>query len=842
MLRLRKLSPLGEAPHSSRSEAGHGHWTGSSPSRTELWGIVPICVLVVGCPLAGGSVDWRAQLAASVLASLAVFFAARQGSTGLPILVVGLLVVTAVTVLQLVPLPPFLVRLLSPKSAATLDSALRPLGLYPAPRALSLDPPATALEAAKALTCTAAVAATAMVAASRRARKLLLAALPLSGLAVVSLGLLHALATGTDGFESKFAFVNPNHLAGFLNLVAWPALGLGLQATGRKRLLWLGCFSATASGVFLSLSRGGIGAFFGGLGVFSILHLRASRRGPRSDPWRLAIASVAIAAALGIAAFLGLQRVLTEIQTVPLMHLSSYDKIALWPLLTRMIRSFPLTGIGRGAFDTVFPVFKVDADPFTWTHPENEWLQPLVDLGIPAGALLVASFGWTWVRAAAGRELSQTEAGALAGAAALLLQNLVDFSLEILGVAVPFAVAMALISKPGPRLRVSQRALSIAAVCCLLGSVSGTLFYRAHSAEADARRVARAENLDQMKALAKSAAHWHPADYFPRAVVGIQLAAQGHCSEALPWLFQAMALHPTTPDPHYFAASCLAAAKQDALAKREYRLAYLFGRRDSLETAFRWFPATSDMLKVAPESAEGLLSVGGLLADQRRLEDAKSIFERAWTDYGDLTALARLADVALALGQPQEAIRWSLMLRELDPRWLSSYTVSSNAFLKLDNLDAACHELELGATQLPGNPDIAESHANLLFQQNRFAEARRVLGTALPRNAHEVAQLHRMIGATLQREGRTLEAIAELEAARDALPADVAIRVELSELLAGAGRFNEAIDALQTLASLPETPKGAFDARIAELTAQRQRQLVLMDAVPRPAPTKDDLR
>ncbi len=47
-----------------------------------------------------------------------------------------------------------------------------------------------------------------------------------------------------------------------------------------------------------------------------------------------------------------------------------------------------------------------------------------------------------------------------------------------------------------------------------------------------------------------------------------------------------------------------------------------------------------------------------------------------------------------------------------------------------------------------------------------------------------------MIGATLQREGRTLEAIAELEAARDALPTDVPIRAELSELLAKAGRLN----------------------------------------------------
>ncbi len=833
------MSPVADAPHSSRSGARDGQWTASS---TDLWVVAPIAALVVGCPLAGGSVDWPAQLVASVLSSLAVIFAARRGSTRLPMLVVGLLAVTAVTVLQLVPLPPFVLRLLSPKTAATLDSALRPLGLYPAAAALSLDPPATALEVAKALTCTTAAAATAIVAESRRAKKLLLAALPISGLAVVSLGFLHAMATGTDAFESKFAFVNPNHLAGFLNLVAWPALGLGLQGRGRKRFLWLGCFSVTASGVFLSLSRGGIAAFFGGLGVFSILYLRSLRKGPHLDQWRLAVASAAIAGALGIAAFLGLQRVLSEMQTVPLMHLSSYDKIALWPLLARMIRSFPLTGIGRGAFDTVFPMFKVDSDSFTWTHPENEWLQPLVDLGIPAGVLLVAAFGWTWLRAAASAGLSQSEMGVLAGAAALLLQNLVDFSLEILGVAAPFVVAMALISERRHRWQVSRPALAVAAVFSLVGCVTGTLFYRAHSAEADGRSVARAENLDQMKALAKSATRWHPADYYPRAVLGIRLASQRQCKEALPWLFQAMALHPTTPDPHYFAAWCLAAAKQDAPAKREYRLAYLFGRRDSLGAAFQWFPATPDMLKVAPESVEGLVSLGGLLADRRRLEDARAIFERAWSEYQDRTALARLGDVALDLGQPEEAIRWSLKLRELDPQWLSSYTVASSAYLKLDNPDAARHELELGAAQLPGNPDVAHALANLLIQQNRFAEARRVLGTALPRNSREVAQLHRMIGALLQREGRTLEAIAELEAARDALPTDVPIRAELSELLAGAGRFNEAIDALQTLASLPETPKGAFDAQIAELIAKRQRQLLLMDAVPGPAPTKDDLR
>src|SRR5229473_458495 len=187
------MSPVADAPHSSRSGARDGQWTASS---TDLWVVAPIAALVVGCPLAGGSVDWPAQLVASVLSSLAVIFAARRGSTRLPMLVVGLLAVTAVTVLQLVPLPPFVLRLLSPKTAATLDSALRPLGLYPAAAALSLDPPATALEVAKALTCTTAAAATAIVAESRRAKKLLLAALPISGLAVVSLGFLHAMAAG----------------------------------------------------------------------------------------------------------------------------------------------------------------------------------------------------------------------------------------------------------------------------------------------------------------------------------------------------------------------------------------------------------------------------------------------------------------------------------------------------------------------------------------------------------------------------------------------------------------------------------------------------------------------
>jgi hypothetical protein len=75
-----------------------------------------------------------------------------------PVLVLGLLGVLAAIGLQLAPLPPRVIALLSPRSAEVLDGALAPLGLWPSWRPLSLAPAATALELAKAAVFLAVVA------------------------------------------------------------------------------------------------------------------------------------------------------------------------------------------------------------------------------------------------------------------------------------------------------------------------------------------------------------------------------------------------------------------------------------------------------------------------------------------------------------------------------------------------------------------------------------------------------------------------------------------------------------------------------------------------------------
>jgi hypothetical protein len=193
-----------------------------------------------------------------------------------PVLVLGLLGVLGVIGLQLVPLPAGVIAFVSPRTAEVLDGALAPLGLWPSWRPLSLAPAATALELAKAAVFLAVVATGAVLARSERRRDRLLVGLALSGV-VVSVAYYGAALLGVSPLVApQVTFVNTNHLAGFFLLTAWPALGLALRSRGAGRVGWLVAFAFVGSGVFLSLSRAGIAAFFVAAGVFAILRLRAS--------------------------------------------------------------------------------------------------------------------------------------------------------------------------------------------------------------------------------------------------------------------------------------------------------------------------------------------------------------------------------------------------------------------------------------------------------------------------------------------------------------------------------------------------------------------------------------
>jgi tetratricopeptide (TPR) repeat protein len=783
-----------------------------------------VALLACGTALARGGVDLPVLALAALLAVAALFLAAgrrRREPPALSALVVGLAAALAAIAAQLVPLPPALLGLLSPAARETFADVLAPVGLWPSWRPLSLDPGATALELSRAATLLAVAASGALLAESERRRDALLRAVALSGAVVVAVHYGAALLGLSPLLAPKVAFVNTNHLAGFFLVTAWPALGFALRARGPARAGWLAAFAFTSSGVFLSLSRAGIAAWFLAAGTFAVLRLRASA--PAAAAVRPArargrtVAAAGLAAALAVAAWLAFDPVVAELATVS--DGSTTDlKLGLWPAAASVLRDFPLAGIGRGAFATVYPAYKSEPAQATFAYVENEWLQLPVDLGL-AGVGVVALFAWAFLAAARRRDLSSPLAAALAGAGAVAAQNLFDFGLEVPGVAIPFALVLGVASRAMPRVEVRAAGVRAGAALLLLVAGAGLALHRAHPLDAAVAAVAGAGTADEAALRARDALRWHPADWAPHAAAGAKLAAADRCAEALPWLTRAMLRNPTAPEPHRSAAACLAHAGQDAHARREYRLAFLYGDEGALAEAFARYDAPGALLEIAPDTPEGLLAAGELL--RARPAEAAEAWRRGWETFGDLRALAQLAQARLALGEADEALRLARLLVERAPRAAAGYVVASRALDALGRGGDALRELERGAARLPGDAALLGPLGDRHLAARRFSQAKATFEGIVAREGPALARKRLLVARALEGQGRLPEALREAQVAREIAPRDAGALEGFARLAAAAGRHDEALEALEAAARLPSSRPGAFAARLAALRAAR---------------------
>jgi len=256
-----------------------------------------VVAVLVAAPIAIGGAHAVTLVVLALMALAAalawVFDLRRSGRRPTVDLVLVLLAgVTAVTALQLVPLPLGILRLLSPAAAeiwtAPIDAGRR-LGWG----SLSIDPGATGLELVK-LALYAAVYST-LVGMRMRGDLRRLADVVLGvAVFVAAIGLLRKAAGGGPILELYApeqvgesdavisTLVNSNHLAGFLALAT--LLGIGRAATASLLAARLSYGTASVfCGVTLALtlSRGGIAAFGVGLVLLALLlPPRASHSSP----------------------------------------------------------------------------------------------------------------------------------------------------------------------------------------------------------------------------------------------------------------------------------------------------------------------------------------------------------------------------------------------------------------------------------------------------------------------------------------------------------------------------------------------------------------------------------
>ena len=348
---------------------------------------------------------------------------------------------------------------MSPHSAEAWEGAGRVLAAFdrPAPAfRLSLAPWETAGVALLVLAFAALFLAASVLLARRAARRLF-------GLAVLASGVLQvAIAVSSDDRSTRLhaSFVNPNHLAGYLELAIPFALGLIWYASRTSLSEILATSSAEersarivsalpsvalavvllgvlVAGVVLTQSRGGILAVAGGTLVYVSLAF-----GVRRDASRARRAAGAILALLVV---LGTAFAIAGAGTVAFLRFLLPDsadlggdfRLLIWKDSLSAVGRFPWLGSGLGTFRESIRAVQSPLVTGLVDQAHDEYLQLLVTGGL-AGALLGAAALFLGLRAflRALREQRHREESAfgLAGLGALvflLLHGVAEFNFSI---------------------------------------------------------------------------------------------------------------------------------------------------------------------------------------------------------------------------------------------------------------------------------------------------------------------------------------------------------------------------------------------------------------------------
>lgn len=234
-------------------------------------------------------------------------------------------------------------------------------------------------------------------------------------------------------------FINPNHFAGFVAMLAPVALAVALADVRRRR--WFLVFSDIMAfammtlAVLFSMSRGGVVAYAGGMVVLiSIVFLRSGLTA------KLGIAA-AVLLIVGISAGLATQnpRVRERLLSLrsPATTASLQTRLGAWEDTLGMCRRYPLVGAGPNAYRVTYSQHRQSSSRAARDFAENEYVQIVGETGL-VGTLLFLAFLFIMLRQAR-RALAQPQdsdtfqcaPAAISAVAVTAIHAIVDFPLHL---------------------------------------------------------------------------------------------------------------------------------------------------------------------------------------------------------------------------------------------------------------------------------------------------------------------------------------------------------------------------------------------------------------------------
>jgi O-antigen ligase/Tfp pilus assembly protein PilF len=246
-------------------------------------------------------------------------------------------------------------------------------------------------------------------------------------------------------------YVNKNHYAGFMGMVFPVAVSIFLAYRPRVRYrslrqkiadilgqgrtnahLLLG-FAAIliATSVFISLSRGGI------IGLCLSMAFMGLVLGIRD--WKnMAVISVVFVVIVTSVGWFGWGDVFSRFGEIWNAEGEvKVHRIAVWKDSAGLVRDFPVTGTGFGTFVDVYPRYRSDAGELTVDHAHNDYVELLTDggvIGFVLAAWFVISVLYSTLKALKRRMEPYCIylcAGSIAGMLFMLIHSLAEFNFHI---------------------------------------------------------------------------------------------------------------------------------------------------------------------------------------------------------------------------------------------------------------------------------------------------------------------------------------------------------------------------------------------------------------------------
>ena len=362
---------------------------------------------------------------------------------------------------QLVPLPPNLVRMISPQAFSIHAQAAGLMDAHPW-MCLSVYPKGTLFQFFRYLTYAAFYVLTIQVLKEKRNLQAMVFSIAVFGGLLAFSSILQFYLTQDMALWFRHfpvnsivmgPYINHNHYAGLMEMIFplvlalfffyRPRIGktsffrgiieiLNQEKANIHILIGMSALLIIVS-IFVSLSRGGMISTCLSLGIFTFLLFR--RKISRGNSLFLIL--IIMAAALSVGWF-GWDQILERFASLKkasgVIHEGRLD---FWKDSLHIIRDFKLTGSGLGSFIHIYPPYKSLVDNMALSHAHNDYIELLVEGGIP-GFVLAAAFLFSLFSATYKTFLKRRDAfsiylymGCLTGMTAILFHSFTDFNLQV---------------------------------------------------------------------------------------------------------------------------------------------------------------------------------------------------------------------------------------------------------------------------------------------------------------------------------------------------------------------------------------------------------------------------